>query len=673
MMTCPACGKENEDSAFECRRCRAPLREDVPEEHAPEAAAPVAGAPVEPEASSDALGMVCSRCEAYNEPGVRICTNCGYQLLGGAAAGDEMSHAGEPPLDKTPQQPYAAHDPEPQFEAAPPHDATPPDGTPSLSEELSALAISDEEAAEAGVSTAGRSHFGNGAEAEPPLDKTPAQPFAIPEHEEPVAEPPSSRAAEVVSAGAAAGAATGMVSARRAPEPPPPPPARAPEPVAAPAEKLCASCGAGNPPAAKFCFDCGTPFAKKVESRPPEPARPAPPPEPVKAAPPPPPPPPPPPAPKIEPIKVKAEPPPSIQVAPSIHIDEELSGNEELSDSTAESAAVSVEEPLPEEPLPEASAPLEEPLPEELPAEAAAAFEEPLPEELPAEAAAPLEEPLPEELPAEAAAPLDEPLPEELPVEAAAPEEEPLPEGAELPAEEAFAGEPLPEELPAEAPVEEAPPPFQASLVVEKGAAQGTTFMLAHLENSVGASGAHVELGDDPFVAPHAATLLFADDHLAVRDEGSANGVFVKVRESAPLEPGDSFVAGERLFRYDGPAELEKNGEGETPFLGAPRPQGAAVRVSEVLAGGRTGRTCHRSGPVIAIGRAGCDLNFPADALLAARHAEIRLGDDGSAALVDLGAGPSGVFVRVRAQAQHDLQAGDLLQIGDQLLRLEVG
>ena len=245
--------------------------------------------------------------------------------------------------------------------------------------------------------------------------------------------------------------------------------------------------------------------------------------------------------------------------------------------------------------------------------------------------------------------------------------DEPLPE--ELPAEEAFAGEPLPEEPPAE----EVPPPFQASLVVEKGAAHGATFLLAHLENSVGASGAHVELGEDPFVAPHAATLLFAEDHLAVRDEGSANGVYLKVRESTPLEPGDLFVAGERLFRYDGATELPRNAEGDTPFLGAPRPQPSAVRVSEVLLAGKTGRTCHRTGPVVAIGRTGCDLNFPADALLAARHAEIRIGEDGSAALVDLGAGPSGVFVRVRAQAQHALQAGDILQIGEQLLRLEVG
>jgi ribosomal protein L40E len=608
MITCPACGKENQDSAFECKRCRAPLREDMPEEHhaEPEPAQAAHGAGVEPEASSESLGMVCRRCEAYNEPGVRLCTACGYPLFADAPAKAAVPEA-QPPFDKTPPQPYAPE----HVEAT--HDATPPDGNTSLSAELRALAISDQEAAEAGMSTSG-----NGAEAEPPMDRTPPHPFSLPEPEPMRAEPPARGRAEAGAASArvAAGAAVGSATSRRPPPAAPPPSAVAP--VAAPAEKACSTCGANNPPAARFCFDCGTPFAKKAAPPEPKPEPPAKPPEPPPKrpeplrAPPPPQPLPPPPQRRIEPIKaeplpplrriepikaeplpplrriepIRAEPPPSIEVDASIQLDAAL-----LSESTAESERV-------------------------------------------------------DELLADAG----EPLPEE------------------LPAEEAVAAESVAESLP-----DEAPPPFQASLIVEKGASQGTAFMLAHLENSIGGSGAQIELSEDPFVAPHAATLLFAEDHLAVRDEGSANGVFVKVRDLAPLEAGDHFVAGERLFRYDGHVELTRNGDVDTPFLGAPRPQGNAVRVCEVLGAGKTGRTCHRAGPVIAIGRTGCDMNFPTDNLLAARHAEIRLADDGTAVVVDLGQGPSGVYLRVRAQAQQDLQGGDVLQIGDQLLRVEVG
>src|SRR3954464_5836775 len=139
MLTCPACGKENEDSAFECKRCRAPLRDEVPEEQPAGEAAPAEAD------SSGSLGEVCRRCETYNEPGVRVCTNCGYQLFAdalAAAAPAEEAPAEEPPpedapMDKPPPQAYA-----------PQHDHTPPDGNPSLSDELSALSISDQEAAE---------------------------------------------------------------------------------------------------------------------------------------------------------------------------------------------------------------------------------------------------------------------------------------------------------------------------------------------------------------------------------------------------------------------------------------------------------------------------------------------------------------------------------------------
>jgi pSer/pThr/pTyr-binding forkhead associated (FHA) protein len=476
MVTCPACGKENDESAYECKRCRAPLREE--------------------EAAGDSLGGVCGHCEAYNEPGVRVCTNCGQPL----------TEAGQA-ADKTPPEAF-----------------TPPSQVPeTLSEELRALAISDEEAAEAGLTLPKKA---------PALDKTPPEPFAIP--------PARSSAAGSPPPGPAS------ASPGRRPPPAPPPPGagevKTLQPsIPLPAQKPCSTCGALNPPAAKFCFDCGTPFPKKAA----------------------------PPAP------------------PSIQVDTAL-GVEVYEDATMESSPI-------------------------------------LAAEEPAAEAAPAEE---EAIPAESVA------------------------------------EPIPEEE---------PPPFAARLVQESGPAQGAEFALAHLENSIGGSAAHIGFGDDAFVAPHAATLAFVDERLVLRDEGSANGVYLKVRDPVVLQPGDLFVAGERLLRYDGPVEVPRAAPSDPPFLGAPRPQGTVMRVTEVLAGARTGRTCHRSGPSISVGRAGCDLNFPSDPLLASRHAEVRIAEDGSVSLADVAEGGSGVFLRVRAQEPVELQAGDVLRVGQQQLRLEVG
>src|SRR4051812_27832102 len=106
MITCPACGKENVDSAIDCKRCRAPLRDDVPEHHheAPPAEEP-APAEAAPAGSSD-LGTVCPRGEVFNERGVEVCTAGGYQLF--ASALEQVAGSGEqPPLDKTPPQAFA--------------------------------------------------------------------------------------------------------------------------------------------------------------------------------------------------------------------------------------------------------------------------------------------------------------------------------------------------------------------------------------------------------------------------------------------------------------------------------------------------------------------------------------------------------------------------------------
>ncbi|HXL40268.1 MAG TPA: zinc ribbon domain-containing protein [Myxococcales bacterium] len=482
MITCPACGKENEDSADECKRCRAPLREEEP--------------PVEFQPEAGSLGEVCSHCEAYNEPGLSVCGNCGAAL--------STQATGQPPADKTPPEAF-----------------TPPTQVPeTLSEELRALAISDEEAAEAGLT------MGNGS----PADKTPPHPFAAPG----LAVPPPSTGRARVTAGPGGAMAAAAPPARRPPPAPPPSPrARPLEPVLAaalPAEKPCTQCGALNPPAAKFCFDCGNPFPRKAAA--------------------------------------------VSQAPPSIQVDAELAA-ETYEDATMESTPVALEEPIPAE-----------------------SFSEPVPEEQ--------------------------------------------------------------------------PPPFAARLVLETGSAPGTQFALAHVENSIGGSAAHIGLGDDAFVAPHAATLAFVEDRLVLRDEGSANGIYVKVRESAVLEPGDLFLAGERLLRYDGPVELPPAAAGDPPFLGAPRAQGAVVRVTEVLAGAKTGRTCYREGG-ISVGRTGCDMNFGSDSLLAAKHLEVRIGEGGAAMLAELGQAPSGVFLRVRARQPVELQAGDVVRVGEQQLRVELG
>ena len=103
------------------------------------------------EAASAALGTLCTRCEAYNEPGVERCTTCGYKVAGDGAAKPSG------PLEKAPLP-----------------DLTPASsGEPTLSEELRGLALSAEEAADAGL------RFGDDAPDDAPVP-VPEQPARAP-------------------------------------------------------------------------------------------------------------------------------------------------------------------------------------------------------------------------------------------------------------------------------------------------------------------------------------------------------------------------------------------------------------------------------------------------------------------------------------------------------------
>jgi pSer/pThr/pTyr-binding forkhead associated (FHA) protein/ribosomal protein L40E len=509
---------------------------------------------------SAGLGTLCQRCEAYNEPGVERCTTCGYKLSPQPAA----KAAGN--LDK---------------EAPAQHDGSADSNGPRTTPDTEPVW---------------------------PEEATPAASLG--------AEQQAARTGPLPRGWAAAEAAMADATQRRraaasiaVPTPPPQPPL---------ALKACPSCLAQNPPAAKFCSECGTSFPRSApaSSDTPfarEPARPA-----------------------EEPA---AEPEPSDDWAantdptgrPAYAADDDGSQQAEPPDSTPESLGWDAA-------IGEAAATEEN------------AFATALQEAVDA-----------------GVTPGSEPEPEaaiELP-------SEPEPDlGSQPGSEIAFDAPPEPEVA------LEAPPepelPYQASLVVERGNAAGTSFFLGQIENVLGGAGAPIELPDDPHLAARHAAVLFEEQRLMLRDEGSANGVYVKLRDASPIEPGDYFVAGERMLRFDGPCELPVGDAGETPYLGAPRPEGAAVRVTEILRGGKTGRVCFRSGPTIAIGRTGCDLNFGTDALLAPRHAELRIAPDGTATLVDLNAAPSGVFLRLRPQQTIELQPGDVIQLGDQQLRLDV-
>ncbi len=178
---------------------------------------------------------------------------------------------------------------------------------------------------------------------------------------------------------------------------------------------------------------------------------------------------------------------------------------------------------------------------------------------------------------------------------------------------------------------------------------------------------------EDVHLSTHHATLLLKDGKLFIRDESSLSGVFVSVGGTQePLPVGGYFCAGARLFRYVGQLVAPRAvAAGAPQIYGAPVPSGQPLYgLEEILEGGRAGRATVTPGPLLTIGQGHCDLSYPKDSTLAARHCEVTPGP-AAGQIRDLSGG-LGTFVRIPAMTERLLQPGDRVRLGEQILQVEL-
>lgn len=210
--------------------------------------------------------------------------------------------------------------------------------------------------------------------------------------------------------------------------------------------------------------------------------------------------------------------------------------------------------------------------------------------------------------------------------------------------------------------------PGRAKLILIRGeGVEGLSYQLNAENHAVGRRGELV-FPDDPFVSPKHANFFYRAQKLVVRDEESLNGVYVRVRGKADLLPGDLFLAGEQVFRLDGPPRETDGVEADgTLFYSSPK-HGSAFRVTQILQGGALGATVCARGTSLQIGREGGDLNFPTDLYMSGAHCKIEEAN-GQFTLHDPNS-RNGTFIRVKGE--RELTHGDYVFIGRKLLRVEI-
>ncbi len=209
--------------------------------------------------------------------------------------------------------------------------------------------------------------------------------------------------------------------------------------------------------------------------------------------------------------------------------------------------------------------------------------------------------------------------------------------------------------------------PDKARLILIRGEGMdGLSYHLKADQHLVGRTG-QLEFPDDPFVSPKHANFFYRDGKLIVRDEGSLNGVYIRVRGSVDIAPGDTFLAGEQLFRLDPTPKASDGADPDGTFFYSSPKYPSAFRLNQILEGGAIGMTVCARGNTLQIGREDGDLNFPGDMYMSAKHCTVEE-KDGKFALTDYES-RNGTYVRIKSEQQ--LGHGDYVFIGKKLLRVE--
>jgi len=196
----------------------------------------------------------------------------------------------------------------------------------------------------------------------------------------------------------------------------------------------------------------------------------------------------------------------------------------------------------------------------------------------------------------------------------------------------------------------------------------GVSFTLAGEEHVAGRGDCPIAFPDDPFLSPIHANFVYANNQLVVRDQGSLNGVYVRISSTTELMHGSMVLVGEQVLSVDPAGQPDDVPDAEGTYYSASMIRPATLEIRQNLRGGLIGWVHRVEGDVVTIGRENNDINFPDDPFISGRHAELRIAR-GVLSVTDLGS-RNGTFVRV-----HDervLKHGDYVFLGQQLLRVEI-
>jgi pSer/pThr/pTyr-binding forkhead associated (FHA) protein len=210
--------------------------------------------------------------------------------------------------------------------------------------------------------------------------------------------------------------------------------------------------------------------------------------------------------------------------------------------------------------------------------------------------------------------------------------------------------------------------------VISQDGSTGQTHWIEQGSVDIGREEGEIRLLADRFVSPRHARVFARNGTFVLKDLGSLNGVYLRVRESEPLQHADLLLLGSEVLRFDvlSPADRELGTAVErgTDVYGSPARLRHAC-LSERTVEGVYRNVFYISGDETVIGREFGDLVFTTDSFMSRRHASIQRDPlAGTFTLRDLGSS-NGTYLAIRGEVE--LREGDHLRVGQHLFRFGFG
>jgi pSer/pThr/pTyr-binding forkhead associated (FHA) protein len=211
-------------------------------------------------------------------------------------------------------------------------------------------------------------------------------------------------------------------------------------------------------------------------------------------------------------------------------------------------------------------------------------------------------------------------------------------------------------------------------VTILKDGSEGPQYKISGTSTDIGRAEGNILLQDDPYLSPRHARISVRNGHFYLRDLGSVNGVFYRLREPIALHNGDVVLAGQQVLR------LEILGDGELSLgpvmhygvmlFGTPE-LARFARLVQLTTEGVPRDVFHLHREETVIGREQGDIVFTDDAFMSRRHASFKIDRaQKRVTLRDLGSS-NGTLVQFRGE--REINDGDLFRIGHHLFRFDTG